>query len=799
MKGLQLKTLFLLLFLTSFLVAQGGKLTIKVTDAASNTPLPGAVIILQSGEYYSVADRIGEVHFSRLPEGETIVKCSFVGYASQVKKVQIVTGKSVSVNFIMNSEAVPVPDVIVSSTRGIGNDAAVSFSNISREEIDRLSGYSDMAMQLSTLPSIINHSENGNGIGYTYLRLRGFDQRRISVLINGIPQNDPEDHNVYWINLYDINSSLEDVQVQRGAGAAFYGPPAIGGSVNLVTAVPSSEPGFTFLTGLGSFNTRKFSLGLNSGLIGGHFLFSLRATQVYSGGYRNSSSSEFTRFFLKGLYLDDQQSLQFTFFGGPQRDKLAFYGIPKSFNSDETLRKTNYGEVSNDREYLHQPQVSLQHDFRINSDLLLKNTVFFMSGDGFFDFSGNWGTQDYFRIDTSLTIPSDLVMRAAVDNDQYGWLPQLEWNNSLGSFTAGAEIRFHRSIHYGRIESGSGLPASVIGEKADKRFYDYKGGKDIYSFYASQSAVFGRWNLSMNAQMVYQQYKLYDEKYVGTEFTTPYLFLNPQLGISYRVADETAVYSSIAVTRREPPLKNLYEAESASWGVVPQFEKNPDGSYNFNEPLVKPEELVNVEVGIRYSGSSFRVSGNIYWMEFINEIVPSGGLDIFGQPRVGNAERTRHIGLEIESAVRLLPGLDIVGNVSLSRNRYITFTEYDDAAAPVSRNGNYIANAPELISNLKLNYETQHIFGSLLWQHVGAQYVDNTQNPNAPRNADAIADQYSVINLHVGLRSNLLGREVSLSAEVHNLLNHKYLYIGLGRDNFFPAPERNFFVTLQIR
>ena len=799
MKGFKLKIFFLLLFFSSLLAAQSGGLTIKVIDGGTGSPLQGAVIMLQSGEYYSVADRLGEAHFTRLPEGEITVKCSFVGYASQQRKVQIIAGKSLSVDFIMNSEVVPVPDVIISSTRGIGDDAAVSFSNISREEIDKISGYSDMAMQLSTLPSIINHSENGNGIGYTYLRLRGFDQRRISVLINGIPQNDPEDHNVYWINLYDLNSSLEDVQVQRGAGAAFYGPPAIGGSVNMVTAVPSSEPGFSLLTGLGSFNTRKFSLGLNSGMIGGHFLFSLRATQVYSGGYRNSSSSEFTRLFFKGLYLDDQQSLQLTFFGGPQRDKLAFYGIPKSLNADESLRKSNYGEVSNDREYLHQPQVSLQHDYRLSSDILLKNTLFYMSGDGFFDFSGSFGTHDYFRIDTSLAIPADLIMRAAVDNDQYGWLPQIEWNNSLGSFTAGAEIRFHRSVHYGRIESGSGLPASVVGEKADKRFYDYKGGKDIYSLYASQSAQFGRWILSLNAQMVYQLYRLYDEKYVGTEFTTPYLFLNPQLGISYRVSDQTALYTSIAVTRREPPLKNLYEAESASWGVVPQFEKNSDGSYNFDKPLVKPEELVNLEAGIRYSGSFFRVSGNVYWMEFINEIVPSGGLDIFGQPRVGNAERTRHLGLEIESAIRLLPGLDLLGNISLSRNRYITFTEYDDAAAPVSRNGNYIANAPELISNLKLNYESQYIFGSLLWQHVGAQYVDNTQNPDAPKNADAITDQYSVVNLQIGLKSQLFGREVSLSAEVHNLLNHKYLYIGLGRDNFFPAPDRNFFVTLQIR
>ena len=83
---------------------------------------------------------------------------------------------------------------------------------------------------MSELPSTTFYSESGNGIGYNYLSIRGFDQRRITVSVNGIPQNDPEDHNVYWLDFPDLLANTELIQVQRGAGSGVFGYPAIGGS-----------------------------------------------------------------------------------------------------------------------------------------------------------------------------------------------------------------------------------------------------------------------------------------------------------------------------------------------------------------------------------------------------------------------------------------------------------------------------------------------------------------------------------------------------------------------------------------
>lgn len=168
--------------------------------------------------------------------------------------------------------------------------------------------------------------------------------------------------------------------------------------------------------------------------------------------------SEFYRFFVTASYFDDNQTISLSAYGGPQEDGLAFYGISKSQNGDEQTRKYNYGATSRYREVLNQPQISLVHDLKLGENLWLKNTFFFLSGDGFFDFNANYGDNNYFRLNPQFTIPSDIMMRAFVDNDQFGWIPQIEYNYGAGKLMAGGEVRIHCSLHWGRIESGSRPP-----------------------------------------------------------------------------------------------------------------------------------------------------------------------------------------------------------------------------------------------------------------------------------------------------------------------------------------------------
>lgn len=796
MKKMMSIVFFLFLFLNIY-PQSGGELKFKVFDNTTGKPLYGAIVKIPFLNLVSVTDKNGVVTFNKFVTGEVTVTCSFTGYASQSKNVIVTPGTNNVIEFHLSDEAIPIPEVVVTATRGIERETPITFTNLPAEDIQKLTRSNDLTYALNSLPSINLHSENGNGLGYSYIRLRGFDQRRISVLINGIPQNDPEDHSVYWINFYDLAGSLEDAQVQRGAGAAFYGPPSIGGSINLITKSPSSVPSITSEAGFGSFNTHKYSLSANSGLINNYFSFYGRVTRVTSDGYRDWSWTKFWRYFAGASYNDNNHSVRFNFWGGPQEDGLAFYGISKSDNNDEVLRKANYGSYLKDREYLNQPQISLAHDFRLNSNLTLHNTLFFISGDGYFDFDGTWGTNDYYRIDTAITIPSDLVMRAFVDNDQYGWLPRIEWKHSFGRSIFGAELRIHRSLHWGRIQAGSGLPESVYGESAPHH-YQYKGGKDVFSFFTSQLfKLTEKLTVLGDVQLVYQKYKIFDELYAGYDFQTPYLFINPKLGVNYNLTEKFSFYFSSAFTKREPPLKNLYEAESASWGVEPQFEKNSDGSFNFDKPLVKPEKLLNFEFGQRFSSSLIRINTNFYWMEFIDEIVPSGGLDVFGQPRVGNAERTRHIGFELESALRVFKGFDWSFNLNLSRNRFIKFVEYDRNGLPLIRDNKVIANAPELIFGSIINYSVNDYFVSLAVKYTGKQFTDNSQSSDS-NDPDVTVDAFTVADFRTGYKLPVEFAAISISLEVNNIFNKKYLMNGFGGDNFFPAATRNYFLSFKI-
>src|SRR3989338_11570979 len=187
--------------------------------------------------------------------------------------------------------------VVVTATTATHRLSPIPFSDLTRTQIQRTYSTQDIPVLLSDLPSMTSYSENGSGIGYNYINLRGFDQRRISVMINGVPQNDPEDHNVYWIDFPDLLASTQVVQVQRGAGSAFYGPPAIGGSVNLIANPFRPEPGVTLesMMGFQEFGaegetrhiTRKNAVAVNSGWIGQKYMVFGRLGKIRTQGYRD--------------------------------------------------------------------------------------------------------------------------------------------------------------------------------------------------------------------------------------------------------------------------------------------------------------------------------------------------------------------------------------------------------------------------------------------------------------------------------------------------------------------------------
>ncbi|MBF8249298.1 MAG: iron complex outermembrane recepter protein [Bacteroidetes bacterium] len=415
--------------------------------------------------------------------------------------------------------------------------------------------------------------------------------------------------------------------------------------------------------------------------------------------------------------------------------------------------------------------------------------------EGFFDYDASWADTSLLRLGSKYGFPTNQnpansLVRGFVRNNQWGWLPRVTIDHGGGTLVLGAELRVHRSLHWGKIQYAEGLPANF---DPDYHFYEYRGEKDILSVYAHE--VY-RWteNLSVMAdlQFVYNRYGLTNEKYLNNTFTLPYYFLNPRLGINFNIDGEWNTFMTVAYTSREPRMRNLYAAEDSYFGATPQFAADTSGGvvrYDFTQPIAKPERLLDVEAGLGYRSDAARFNVNLFWMEFADELIKSGQVDIFGQPVTGNAEKTRHIGFELDGSFVFDELWSVSGNFTLLRNRLVRYKDFKDGN-PKSLDGNPIAGFPDVLGSMRVTYSGEMIMASVVGKYVGSFYTDNFKN-EANKN-----DDYLVFNAETVHR--LPGFGMTLRGEVRNLFNRLYLMSGEG-NAFFPAAERNYIFGIAVQ
>lgn len=769
-----------------------------------------------------------------------------------------------------------IPSITVTTTRAEERKSPVPFSELSQRDIQKLHTNVDLPKVLSDLPSILFFSENGNSIGYSNLTMRGFNQRRISVLINGIPQNDPEDHNVYWINTPDLMSSLSKIQVQRGAGLATTGTAAIGGSIALTTNDFINERFVRYSGGIGvqefgandrtifANNSFRNSLELSSGLVD-NYAFYARISKIESYGYRDNSWANLNSFFFSAVRFDENLSTQINVFGGPIEDGLAYTGLPKQYITDRNLRRRNYSDWAYNSDSLnsqmpslsysvqrrnqeienfHQPHFEVLNDWKINENVTFKSSLFYYTGTGFFDFDASWADRSTLRLTEEFGIsdtvfnPTNSIVRAFVGNKQGGWLPRVVVNHENGELTIGAEIRFHRSEHWGKVRYADQLP---FGFDPDYKIYNYNGERDIYSlFVREQYALSKDLLLHGELQLVHHSYRIANEqaggRFVtytnimnttvggnGQLFDVRYTFLNPRIGLNYNINEEQSAFVSANVTSREPRMRNLYAASDTYFGGnIPLFEMDTIGGiqrFDFSSPLIKPETMLDIEFGYSYNNEIFQFSTTLFWMEFFNELVKSGRQDIFGAPIDGNAERSRHIGLELSGSVLAfshdkIGSLQIGANATISRNRLIRYSFFTTGNTgenvALSLDGNQVAGFPEQMGSLFLQFTKDNFNLTTRTKYVGQFVSDNFGSPEKIKQyltlapitdyIDNIVPSYVVSDVMLSYSFSNISSAFSsgiIRFHCNNIFNNLYAASAEGR-NFFPAAERNYYLGIQL-
>ena len=815
--------IILFLILNSFVSAQN-TIRGKVSDSETNKPLSKANIFLDGKEREGTSNNEdGRFTLENAFPGDVIV-VSYVGYNTEKHLVTVKDFDS-TISIKLNPRIIPAQTVLIEASLGEKGITPVTFEKIKREEIEENYTVQDIPQFLSYLPSTTFYSEGGNGIGYNYLSIRGFDQRRITVSINGIPQNDPEDHNVYWLDFPDLLASTEVIQVQRGAGSGVLGYPAIGGSINIITSVFSNKPKAEVSASIGSYNTRKYSAAFSSGLIDEKYSVYAKLGQILSSGYRNNSWVKFNSYHVSAVRYDENFTTQVNFFGGPIEDGLAYTGLPKFTIKDRELRKGNYSYWEADEsgytftvprrpveiENFSQPHYELLNELKLNDNVTINSALFLVEGDGFFDFDGSWADTSYLRLTQQFGFnpvqnPGNVLIRAKVENTQYGWIPRVSLKHINGEFIAGGEFRFHKSNHWGSINYGENLPEGLT---KDHFYYFYNGSKDIISGFVHESyRLNDRINLLGELQVAYHKYRIFNEKYLGTEFSVDDIFFNPRAGINYNLNPYQNIYFSFARVTREPRLKNYYDAAESSGGAVPQFGQNHDGSYNFNEPLVKPETMNDFEIGTSFNTENLNISLNVFYMLFNDEIVANGQVDRFGQPVTGNVDNTVHQGVELSVIAKPLDYFEIFGNATYSKNTIDEGRFFLDADNFIELNGNRISGFPDFLTNLGINFRYEGLYLRFTGKYVGDFYSDNYDEnivsylnlyPGFVSYSDNKNEAYFVADFFGSYEFTLFDALVpsKVFLQVNNIFDNLYSAFAIGKE-FFPAAERNFLVGLQL-
>lgn len=795
----------------------------RVSDHFSGEALIGANIMIEQISRGTISDETGHYELHLAP-GRYILSASYMGY--KISKIEIIlASQSRQVDFALSSQILQGQNVEITASRAKERETPVVFTNISHGEITGSYWSQEIPMLLEEIPGVYAYSDAGNGIGYSYLKIRGFDQKRVSVMLNGIPLNDPEDHQVYWVNMPDFLGSVQDIQIQRGVGSSIYGSSSFGGTVNILTHELNSPKKILVTTGGGSYNTRKFSLNLHSGLINHSYAIAARFSKVQSDGYRENAAVDLWSYFLSAARYGLRTTTKLNVYGGAEVTHAAWEASAESDLAGN--HRHNPIQYKNAIDNFQQPHYELLHEWKISPNLTFANTLFYIHGKGYYESfkSGkkltDFGFEPFYLADSTFIKRTDLVRQKWVEKNHLGWISRLDWEHKNGTLTFGGDFYTFSSNHWGNVLWAANLPVNAAPQHT---YYRYTGDKNVGSVFLHELyRLSPKLSLMLDCNVQFQNYQFRQKEealFQGENrntYETSNIFVNPKFGLNYNLNKELNIFGNVSMAHREPTdddLFNIWQGPD-DLGVQPLFE-NSETVYkssgeidyiHWKNPLVKPEKLIDYEIGAGYGNNWIQAKGNFYWMDFRNEIVPYSQVNKDGFPIKGNAEHTVHRGVEGTLRGRVGFGFTISGNFSVSENYFAQFKQFEEmydedwnflGTRTEDFNGKTIAGFPGLMLGGKLAYQLGPVSCAVRIQHVGKQYLDNTENETRTISA------FSLIHLSFSYQFEpVFGLpDFRCNLFINNLLNKKYETAGYydswaGENYFWPGAGRNFFINLE--
>lgn len=783
-------------------------LTGKVTDAATTETLVGSSVYLEPGHLAQSTSADGSFRFTNLSTGTYTLRVTYIGYREQTQQVEVTSDHDLNVQ--LQPTVRLADEVIVSATRATER-TPTTYTTMSKEELQERNFGQDLPYLLDQTPSAVTTSDAGAGVGYTGLRIRGTDLTRINVTLNGIPVNEAESHSVFFVDIPDLGSSVQSVQVQRGVGTSTNGPGAFGGSVNIQTTGLNPKAYAEATQGYGSFNTLRTSLSAGTGLINNKFAADVRLSRISSDGYIDRASSKLQSVYLSGGYFGEKTMLKAVIMRGHERTYQAWNGVPqdslktnRTFNISGTDRAGKPYE--NEVDDYGQQYYQLHFSHQLTSRLTLNLSGFQTLGGGYYEQyrTGQrmstygiapqvfFGTDSLGNPQADTLTRTDVIRRRWLKTNLYGGTWALQHNTDRLNLTLGGAAIGYDGEHFGELIWARHAGNTEIGD----RYYQNRAYKtDFNSYFRAIWQATDKLSLFGDVQGRLVEYSFFGANTDGSysQQKVNFSFFNPKAGLTYNLSERTALYASYAVAHREPT--------RSSYTDVPATRRPTS------------ERLYNLEAGIRRNHQQFTYSANYYLMQYKNQLVLTGTLDDVGNPIHQNVPDSYRTGLELSGSYQLLKQLRWTANATFSRNKISRYTEYmadydNGGETGTEHKQTDIAFSPNLIAGSQLIYQPlQGLELAFISKYVSRQYLDNTQSSSRQLDAYFVND----VRLRYVHKTTKLGlREVELALLVQNVFNelyenngYTYSYVYGGQTTtenwYYPQATRNVLGQVSLR
>lgn len=777
--------------------------------------LLGSATICASGNAYAANKKIAAA------ANKTIAAATNKTIATAAN--QRITASKTTADTLSTEYRETLETAVVSATRATAT-TPIAYTNVSKSTLEKKNQGTDLTYLLMGTPSLLTTSDAGAGIGYTSLRIRGTDATRINVTANGIPINDAESHSVFWVNMPDFASSVQNLQIQRGVGTSTNGSGAFGASINLQTAtLPYLPYGEIHFSG-GSFGTHKETVRFGTGLIGEHWSLDGRLSDIGSNGYLERAAASMQSYYLQGGYYNGRTTLRLILFGGQEETYHAWnystqaqmdafgrrfnscgymgiqmadgsfyqpdidydYGIEEAQSLLQQGGKFVYYDDQTDNYLQTNAQLLLTH--QLNQNWTLNAGLHYTKGDGYYQEYKldrklvEYGLYPYLDADGNTIQRSDLVRKKAMDNHFGGLVASALYDTDRMHLAIGGGANHYDGDHFGQVLWIKNYQGAL---NPDDHYYFNTGRKTDANVYTKAEYDFipGLTGYA-DLQYRYLHYTIdgQNDKWAGEDLQQlsideVFHFFNPKAGLNWTPTSNQRLFASVSVAHKEPTRNNY-----------------TDG-YLTEHP--KSERLIDYELGYTYNGdfgqsvmtgNRWYLSGNLYYMDYRDQLVLTGELNEIGEPVAANVPESYRAGIELMGGIHCGFGLHWDWNATLSRNRILHFNEtlygYDTdwnelPALEIQHGTTHLAFSPEILLNNRIGYQWKGLEITLETQYVGQQYMSNADIP-AHR-----LDDYCISNLNLSWTfhpRNL--KSLRIGATVYNLFNEMYANNGWASSDY---------------